>query len=761
MSDSDQPPAPFKIENHAPNYGAQGIFYGPVSISQNQSAVLRASFCSINSIKHHYLNLGIYEEATFPYISEFIQREYDEAAEFLRKASESGDSLLILGQANAGKTRLAVEALRSALSNWTVLLWNSQYRLDDPRYSDLPPEQVLSKRNIVIFVDDLQQYVSQKEAKSEELLDAYPPSETLRKMIQIVKKNAAKVILVATCRSIDEERTREEFPEFFKNFTTISIRPFPTSQHDSLAIQIIKRFGEKGARSLQEWDGTLGSLILGLRKQHDLYLDLKPQLHSVRVLWAMKLLTLANITDYTEKRVRAVCADVFKEDDLQNDNSIWDVALTELKRIGFVDPLVTKDSEGNTETRLIIRKDIYFERVITGYPDTSDIQSHFDLLKMTLTTLQDAFGLLNLGVTYTDKKEYVQAKETLQAALVFEQAMPLGWINLGIAHFHLQEIEQSLEAFKQSVRWDDTSARAWYNKGFLHLVKEEYEKSLEASQVALTCDPSWVLSYYNQSLALLKIGKYSEALTAINQVLASDPRSPRALANKALVFIYMQENEEAMKFLDQALNEDSSLVNAWNNKGWILFNEGRFQEALIAYKKALDNEPSNSEAMFGKVYALNKLLRYNEALETCGELLSLRIPSGEKEVYTKAWNEKAYIFSDQGQYDQALECIDRAIELSPDNGEMWHSKGEFYYDQKKYMEALEAFKQALSLSPKDDKFRYCIADTLYHLKQYKQALLELESIKDSVYDRNISLLKEKILSVREKNSSLMEETRED
>ena len=51
-----------------------------------------------------------------------IQEAYDDALQALRNASDEKASaksgILVLGEANAGKTRLALEALMSVLPTW-------------------------------------------------------------------------------------------------------------------------------------------------------------------------------------------------------------------------------------------------------------------------------------------------------------------------------------------------------------------------------------------------------------------------------------------------------------------------------------------------------------------------------------------------------------------------------------------------------------------------------------------------------------------
>jgi tetratricopeptide (TPR) repeat protein len=54
------------------------------------------------------------------------------------------------------------------------------------------------------------------------------------------------------------------------------------------------------------------------------------------------------------------------------------------------------------------------------------------------------------------------------------------------------------------------------------------------------------------------------------------------------------------------------------------------------------------------------------------------------------------------KYAEGLECLERAIELDPDNGDAWYSKASCLLDLDRYEEALQAYVKVLSLDPYDE-----------------------------------------------------------
>ncbi len=63
----------------------------------------------------------------------------------------------------------------------------------------------------------------------------------------------------------------------------------------------------------------------------------------------------------------------------------------------------------------------------------------------------------------------------------------------------------------------------------------------------------------------------------------------------------------------------------------------------------------------------------------------------------EAWSNKGAALAQSGQFEEALECYDRAIELKPDDAGAWNNKGIALYSLERYEEAKSALEQATRL----------------------------------------------------------------
>jgi hypothetical protein len=269
--------------------------------------------------------------AEMPFIVSPIQEVYLRAVNILHdaaaRAPNGKNGLIILGVANAGKTRLAFEVVKKVLPTWRVLIW----RPDDPQ----PSIGQLEDQVVVIFVDDLQEHAPRQvrySAGSVQSLDTR--ALDLRKMEQLVRSHAHQVILVATCRSEDEVQARAYLGWLFAEVDSVAVPVFP--MQGPVAEQVIHEFQQQALKRMTDWDGTMGSLVLGLSAKRQSYAELAADRDpAVRVLQAMKLLSLAGIETDTAARLQTICAQVFRQTDLAKDD-IWQDAVEKLTRMQFV-----------------------------------------------------------------------------------------------------------------------------------------------------------------------------------------------------------------------------------------------------------------------------------------------------------------------------------------------------------------------------------------------------------------------------------------
>ena len=100
-----------------------------------------------------------------------------------------------------------------------------------------------------------------------------------------------------------------------------------------------------------------------------------------------------------------------------------------------------------------------------------------------------------------------------------------------------------------------------------------------------------------------------------------------------------------------------------------------------------------------------------------GKLLS---PKKEENSY-EDWVKEGDKYLDSGDYEKAIECYIKALEIDSKDPYVWSNLAYAYYHQRNYDLALEAISTALELAPENSEFWYLKGLIHYKLGQYHKA----------------------------------------
>ena len=175
--------------------------------------------------------------------------------------------------------------------------------------------------------------------------------------------------------------------------------------------------------------------------------------------------------------------------------------------------------------------------------------------------------------------------------------------------------------------------------------------------------------YYMQALQNYKI---------LFEKQPDDCRERLAWVQYSLMYIYVQDNDKPDQYdemLDAALanyevlyqsdkDYQSTIVELRNRKGWRLLRNNKTDEAIKLFENAYKLSPEES-----------------------------------KPYLAAGYNSKAYEHANASNYDRALETIDKAIALMPDNANYYDSKGEILLMKGDEQGAVKMWQKVLELDP--------------------------------------------------------------
>lgn len=225
------------------------------------------------------------------------------------------------------------------------------------------------------------------------------------------------------------------------------------------------------------------------------------------------------------------------------------------------------------------------------------------------------------------------------------------------------------------------------------------------------------VSKFKKGTELLDDLKYEEALKYFDEYLENSPNNPLALSGKAITLTKLNKNEEALKYSNKSL------------------------DIKLGITKYPAKHIINSIRFNIKGVVLSNLKMYNEALN-CYDIV-LKLSPGN----FGAWNNKGIVLDNLGRYEEAMECFNKALHFNSKHPYALSNKGETLRKMEKCQEAMEYIDKALELNSKLPFVWLTKGKTLIKMKKYDEGLecinkaLELDPIFEDALEAKEKVLK--------------------
>jgi tetratricopeptide (TPR) repeat protein len=112
---------------------------------------------------------------------------------------------------------------------------------------------------------------------------------------------------------------------------------------------------------------------------------------------------------------------------------------------------------------------------------------------------------------------------------------------------------------------------------------------------------------------------------------------------------------------------------------------------------------------------------FPQALEVAEELVAIRGDAAD-------WQEKAHCLGHLNRFDEALEAVDRAIELDQNYTKAWNTRGSVLRSLNRYAEALESWDKTLEPNRNNARYWWNRGVLLMELYRYEDALLSFDKV---------------------------------
>lgn len=165
-------------------------------------------------------------------------------------------------------------------------------------------------------------------------------------------------------------------------------------------------------------------------------------------------------------------------------------------------------------------------------------------------------------------------------------------------------------------------------------------------------------------------------------------------------FLLMNQLDSAELYLRRSVTLEVENSDAWGHLAFIYNQQDRPATSDNAYERALEHDPYNPMLLNNYAYSLAERGTRLEKALVMVEIALEAEPENESFLDTRGW-----IYYRMGRYDEALEDIQRVVEIGGASSEVLVHLGDIHLAMENRQNAREAYKRALKLNPGNEELQ--------------------------------------------------------
>lgn len=305
---------------------------------------------------------------------------------------------------------------------------------------------------------------------------------------------------------------------------------------------------------------------------------------------------------------------------------------------------------------------LFFSACNQKHPDTEQLSDSekLDIINIRLKkTPNDAELLYDRAGIYINQERYNDALTDLMQATTIAPDKTDYQTRLGDTYFRLGDMEHSYKAFERVAQLDPKNKEAYMKLGEIAFYSKDYDRAMEH----------------------------------LSKVTADEPDNRDALFMKGFIYKETGDTAKAAYYFRKVIDLNPDYEPPYEELGFMYANHGS-PLAVEYLNTAIKLDPTNTQAMYGLAMYMQEHQRFDEAEELYRRITEVN------PAHSDAWHNLGYIECfHYGDYDQALQYFNRAIECDSRFTEALTNRGWAYSLKGDRTNARISFNSALQVQP--------------------------------------------------------------
>ncbi len=268
------------------------------------------------------------------------------------------------------------------------------------------------------------------------------------------------------------------------------------------------------------------------------------------------------------------------------------------------------------------------------------------------------------------KQEYLQAetaeeKDFIAQQIVAEDKVFLSNMKLreGNKFRDAGDHKQAEKFFTEAIELNPANAMAWHNRGWAYIEQKKYKQAMADFDKTAKLNPNSELPYFGRGWVHHQLREFGAAIKEYDAVIRLNPKYAVAWNNRGAAKSWLNQMRDAVADYDKAIELKPNYAKAYENRGKAFSALGDEKKAAADFQRAEKINRSNRGA--------DKII------------------------------EEALALVNRGEYSEALELLDNAAELYPDNQFVFVNRGNIYNDHlRDYDAAIADYNKTIEINPK-------------------------------------------------------------
>jgi Flp pilus assembly protein TadD len=260
---------------------------------------------------------------------------------------------------------------------------------------------------------------------------------------------------------------------------------------------------------------------------------------------------------------------------------------------------------------------------------------------------------------FPSAKELHLQKESVSADMSTQEELPEMTCEeherLGDVNFSRGNIGTAFVQYQKSLQLNPKNSIIHYKIGLLFVVCGMNEDAVGEFREVLKKESNHALSHEGLGLAFFQMKQYEDAEECFRNAAEHDPKLWKPHNFLGIINDYNGRHKAAVREYEAALALKPDNRVLYNNLGTSYLLAGDYEKAVNVFNKAIATKKAYNSIYNNLGLSLSKMGRHREALE------AFRKGGDEAQAY----NNLGCIYLQNGDYEKAIRCFEKAIELKP------------------------------------------------------------------------------------------------